>query len=341
MSPDKIKFAIIGYGHIGSRHADFIRANPACELTAICDSRPAGELPSGLPSGVPFYDDQDDLLTRDFDLLCIATPNGLHERHALKALEKGVHVLIEKPMALTAASCAAIMRRAEERNRHVFTVMQNRYSPPSVWLKELLNRRALGKIFLVTINGFWNRDEHYYRRDAWRGSPDLDGGTLFTQFSHFIDSLLWLFGDIRDIGARFANFSHTGTIGFEDSGIVTFNFVQGGMGSLNYTTSVRNANLESSLTIIGEKGTVKISGQYMDEVTFCDIPGEPAPGLVSSPATSLIPNLPPGFSRPSTNHAFVFENIVSVLKNGHPPDIDPHEAYKVVETIEKIYALRK
>jgi UDP-N-acetyl-2-amino-2-deoxyglucuronate dehydrogenase len=337
MSPAKIKFAIIGYGHIGSRHAGFIRANPACELTAVCDSRPAGELPSGIPSGVAFYDDEDDLLTQDFDVLCIATPNGLHGHHALKALEKGFHVLIEKPMALTATSCAAIMRRAEEYNRHVFTVMQNRYSPPSVWLKELLNRQALGKIFLVTINCFWNRDEHYYRKDAWRGTPDLDGGTLFTQFSHFIDSLLWLFGDIGDIDARFANFSHAETIGFEDSGIVTFRFAQGGMGCLNYTTSVRNANLESSLTIIAEKGTVKISGQYMDEVAVCDIAGEPAPSL----APSLASSLPASFSRPSVNHAFIFENIVSVLRNGQPPDIDPYEAYKVVETIERIYALKK
>jgi UDP-N-acetyl-2-amino-2-deoxyglucuronate dehydrogenase len=328
MSPDKIKFAIIGYGHIGSRHAAIIRANPDCELVALCDIRPPGELGLDGSGTVPFCHDEDELLTQDFDVLCIATPNGLHERHALKALEKGFHVLIEKPMALTAAACTAMMRRADERDRHVFTVMQNRYSRPSVWLKELLNRRALGKIFLVTINCFWNRDERYYRKDAWRGSRDLDGGTLFTQFSHFIDSLLWLFGDIEDIGARFANFSHGATIGFEDSGIVTFKFVQGGMGCMNYTTSVRHANLESSLTIIAEKGNVKISGQYMDEVSVCDVEGEIAPGLF------------PSLTGSEANHSFIFENIVSVLKKGRLPDIDPQEACRVVETIERIYSLK-
>jgi len=324
MPAGKIRFAIIGCGHIGLRHMDFIRANPDCELLAICDSRPIKEL-----SPIPFFQDEDELLAQDFDVLVIATPNGLHERHALLALRNDRHVLIEKPMALTSTGCNNIIREAKARGKQIFCVMQNRYSAPSVWLKSLMEKKALGRIFLVTLNCFWNRDVRYYHKGSWKGTPDLDGGILFTQFSHFIDSLLWLFGDIADIEAKFANFSHGDSTSFEDTGTAIFNFTQGGMGAFNFTTSVRGQNLESSLTVIGEKGTVRIGGQYMEKVEVCMLEGIDG-GSIGAAATD-----------PRVNHAFIYDNIVSVLKKGALPDIDPLEAGKVVETIEKIYSRKK
>ncbi|HEX9510143.1 MAG TPA: Gfo/Idh/MocA family oxidoreductase [Puia sp.] len=332
MISDKIRFAVMGCGHIGMRHAAFITANEECELVGLCDTRPAKEL--GLEkTGAPFFQREDDLLGLDFDVLSVATPNGLHEHHAIKALSSGHHVLIEKPMALSGKSCANIILEAQKQGRHVFCVMQNRYSAPSVWLKDLLEKNKLGEIFLVTIHCFWNRDERYYREGSWKGTRDLDGGTLFTQFSHFIDSLLWLFGDIEGIESRFRNFSHSTNTEFEDSGIVSFNFKKGGMGCFNFTTAVRQENLESSLTIIAEKGTVKISGQYMDEVQICNIEEYTMPIL---PKTLYMSG---GNSHkgPAANHAYVFRNVVNVLKRGKLSEIDPREACKVVETIEKIY----
>lgn len=342
----KIRFAIIGCGRIGLLHAEFIRANPDCELIALCDSRPAQELslpailssgtslppvPSfqGSPRPLPFFQDEDELLTQDFDVLVIATPNGLHERHALKALQNDRHVLIEKPMALTSADCGNIIREARARDRQVFCVMQNRYSAPSAWLKGLLEKKALGGIFLVNVNCFWNRDERYYHKGSWKGTSDLDGGILFTQFSHFVDSLLWLFGDITDIQARFANFSHATSTSFEDTGVASFNFIAGGMGSFNFTTSVRGQNLESSLTIIAEKGTVRISGQYMEKVEVCTLEGYDARSVGADEADTR------------GNHACIYANIVSVLRSGGHPDIDPQEAANVIETIEKIYSRKK
>jgi predicted dehydrogenase len=295
----------------------------------VCDPLPearASFLGSGQDTGVvPFFTGEDQLLEQDFDVLGVATPNGLHERHALKALQHDRHVLIEKPMALTSAACANIIREAHNRNRQLFCVMQNRYSPPSVWLKDLLERQALGRIFLVSVNCLWNRDDRYYRKGNWKGTAAMDGGALFTQFSHFIDSLLWLFGDITGIDARLANFSHGDSIDFEDTGVVNFNFVRGGMGSFNFTTSVHRQNLESSMTIIAEKGSVRIGGQYMEKVESCTLenyPAVPAPG-------------------PTANHGHIYDNIVSVLKRGGRPDIDPQEASNVVATIEKIYSRKQ
>src|SRR5690606_28154696 len=133
----------------------------------------------------------------------------------------------------------------------------------------LIQENRLGEVYMVDINCYWNRDKRYYRGDTWHGKKDLDGGTLVTQFSHFVDIMYWLFGDVKNIQARFKDFNHTELTDFEDSGIISFEFVNGGMGSLTYSTSVFDRNLESSMTIIGEKGSVKIGGQYMNEIEYC------------------------------------------------------------------------
>ncbi|MFB0998369.1 MAG: Gfo/Idh/MocA family oxidoreductase, partial [Flavobacteriales bacterium] len=166
-------------------------------------------------------------------------------------------------MGLNKADCEDIMHLALQNNKQVFCVMQNRYSPPSAWLKEIMDKKLLGNIHMVQLNCYWNRDDRYYKKGGWKGTPDLDGGTLFTQFSHFIDIMYWLCGDIDNITGNFKDFTHKDSTTFEDSGLVTFDFLKGGMGCLNYSTAVWDKNLESSLTIIGSKGSVKVGGQYM------------------------------------------------------------------------------
>jgi UDP-N-acetyl-2-amino-2-deoxyglucuronate dehydrogenase len=184
-------------------------------------------------------------------------------------------------MALTKAGCEKILYEALHQHKQVFCVMQNRYSPPSQWLKNILREKLLGQIFIVQINCYWNRDDRYYTKNNWHGTKVMDGGTLFTQFSHFIDIMYWLFGDITNIQARFKDFNHHSSTEFEDSGFVNFEFINGGVGSINYSTSVWDSNLESSMTIIGEKGTVKVGGQYMNEVQLCNISNYTAPELPS------------------------------------------------------------
>ena len=333
-NPGKIKFAVIGCGHIGKRHATMIAANDECELIALSDTGVKESLK--LDSfDVPFFSSLEELLASDliFDVLCIATPNGLHEQQALVGLKAGHHVVIEKPMALTKAGCEKVIYEALHQHRQVFCVMQNRYSPPSVWLKEILLNNVLGEIYMVQINCYWNRDERYYTKDTWHGTKALDGGTLFTQFSHFIDIMFWLFGDIKNINARLHSFNQKSLTEFEDSGFVSFDFVNEGIGSINYSTSCWNTNLESSITIIGENGTVKVGGQYMNEVHVCKIKDYIMPEL--SPSNP--PNDYGAYKGSAANHHFVFENVVEVLKGRAPITTNALEGLKVVEIIERIY----
>lgn len=336
MNDQSIKFAVVGTGHIGKRHAEMIIRHPEAELTALCDIKPALDLGSD-KFNVPVFNSLEDLLNSslDFDVLCIATPNGLHAEHALAGLDRKKHIVIEKPMALTKADCERIIFKSLQVSKQVFCVMQNRYSPPSEWIKQLITEGRLGKIFMVQINCYWNRDKRYYKADGWKGDMKLDGGTLFTQFSHFIDIMYWLFGDIKDIQGKFEDFNHQGITDFEDSGMVTFSFLNGGMGSLNYSTSVWDQNLESSLTIIAENGSIKIGGQYMNEVEYCNIKDYQMPTLrESNPANDY------GLYKGSAaNHNYIFENVIDTLKNRNTITTNALEGLKVVEIIERIYEL--
>ena len=338
MGKDNIRFAVIGAGRIGKRHAAMIQGNPSCELVALCDIRPRDQL--GLDAfEVPLYEDSQQMLAeeKDLDVVCVATPNGLHELHAVQVLESGRHVVIEKPMALSKASCENIIHAALQHSRQVFCVMQNRYSSPSIWLREVVQQGLLGQIFMVQINCYWNRDDRYYTIDGWHGTADLDGGTLFTQFSHFIDIMYWIFGDIENIQARFQNFNHTHSIAFEDTGMFQFDFVRGGMGCLNYSTAIWDKNLESSITVIGEKGSIKVGGQYMNEVEICHVEGYELPPL----APVNPPNDYGPYKGSAANHHYVFENVVDVLKSGAAISTNALEGLKVVEIIERIYELKK
>ncbi|MDR0546593.1 MAG: Gfo/Idh/MocA family oxidoreductase, partial [Dysgonamonadaceae bacterium] len=311
MTPDKIKFAVVGCGHIGKRHIEMIQRNSEAGLVAVCDILPAA-IPSSA-SSLPSPKSFESLLSSkiSFDVLNICTPNGLHAPMAIRGLETGHHVVIEKPMALNTKEAQAILETAGKYSKKVFCVMQNRYSPPSVWIKEVIDNQLLGKIFMVQINCYWNRDERYYHAGGWHGTADLDGGTLFTQFSHFIDLMYWLFGDITNIRARFADFNHQNLTAFEDSGIVSFDFTNGGIGVFNYSTSVYDANLESSVTIIGEKGSVKIGGQYMNEVEYCRIKDYTMPQLApTNPGNDY-----GAYKGSAQNHHYVIDNVVNVLKN--------------------------
>jgi len=335
---EKIRFAVLGSGHIGKRHAAMISQNPESELVAMADVNSSLAIEIKENFNVPFFNSIEELLGSGlaFDVINICTPNNFHAPQAILALEAGKHVVVEKPMALSKADCEDVIYMSLQAGKLVFCVMQNRYSPPSVWLKEVLTNKRLGEIFHVQINCFWNRDARYYKVGGWKGSQITDGGTLFTQFSHFIDIMFWLFGDISNIQARFYDFNHKDLTEFEDSGVAQFDFVKGGTGSLNFSTSIYDTNLESSMTIIGEKGSIKVGGQYMNEVEYCNIKDYTMP--------ELPPSLPPNdyghYKGSAANHHFVIENVVNTLKGRTVATTNALEGLKVVEIIEKIYALK-
>ena len=336
----KIRFAVVGCGHIGKRHAEMITRDEKAELVALCDICPKEEL--GIEAyPVPFAKNLDELLeiASDVDVINICVPNGLHAEMAIKAIEAGHHVVIEKPMALTLADAERVIYTSLRYRKQVFCVMQNRYSPPSVWIKEMVDSGKLGQIYMVQLNCYWNRDDRYYKPGGWHGDARLDGGTLFTQFSHFIDIMYWLFGDICDIQARFADFNHKELTDFEDSGFVNFRFVNGGMGALSYSTAVWNKNMESSMLIVAENGSVKIGGQYMNEVEYCHVKDYEMPILApTNPGNDYGP-----YKGSAQNHNFVIRNVVNVL-SGMPGEMittNVLEVMKVVDIIQRIYALKK
>ena len=335
---EKVKYAIVGCGHIGKRHAEMIVRNNESELVAMCDIKEPAEVDIE-KFGVPTFKNIDDLLASklEFDVVNICTPNGLHAEQAIKALESKKHVVCEKPMGLSKENCEKVIFKSLQMSKQVFCVMQNRYSPPSEWIKEVIDKKLMGDIFNVQLNCYWNRDARYYKAGGWKGTQDLDGGTLFTQFSHFIDIMYWLFGDIKNIQGKFNDFTHQNSTDFEDSGLVNFDFVNGGMGCINYSTAVWNTNLESSMTIIGSKGSVKIGGQYMNEVEYCNIENYEMPELAeASPANDYGP-----YKGSAANHHFIIQNVVDTLKGRTSATTNALEGLKVVDIIERIYDLRK
>ncbi len=334
---NKIKFAVVGCGHIGKRHAEMISRNEEAELIALVDVKAKEQLGIEIYNA-SFFSTLDELLQsemiKEIDVINIASPNGFHAEHAMKSLEAKKHVVIEKPMALTKQDAEQVIFKALNVHKHVFAVMQNRYSPPSVWIKELIESGQLGKIYMMQLNCYWNRDSRYYKADSWHGKKELDGGTLFTQFSHFIDLMYWLLGDIEQIHSHFANFNHSQLTEFtEDSGVINFDFVNGGIGCINFSTSIWDKNLESSMTIIAEHGSVKIGGQYMDKVEICHVKEYEMPMLApTNPGNDY-----GAYKGSAANHHYIIENVVDVLKGRANITTNALEGLKVVDIIERIY----
>jgi predicted dehydrogenase len=335
----KIKFAVVGLGHIGLRHSKIAHEHPDSETIACCDILPARELKlHELGLHPHFYNDYKEMILNEpeVDVINIAAPNGLHTEIALFALEHGKHVVIEKPMGLSKVDCEKVIFKSLQQSRNVFVVKQNRYSPPSKWLKEIVDTDILGQVLMVQVNCYWNRDERYYKPGDWKGTLKMDGGTLFTQFSHFVDIMYWIFGDIKNIHATFKNTTHKNLTEFEDSGVVNFEFVNGGMGCINFSTSVWDTNMESSITAIGSKGSIKLGGQYLNEVEYCHIKEYTLPIL---PETNP-PNDYGPFKGSAANHHYVIQNVIDTLNGKSRIDTNALEGLKVVDIIERIYELR-
>lgn len=328
----KIKFGIIGFGRIGKRHFNHIKNFG--EIIAVCDIDNS-QIKSDELNSIRTYTSVLDFLKNEkniIDVVSICTPNGLHAEHSILALKNGFHVLCEKPMALNRYDAGKMIQTAEEFNRRLFIVKQNRYNPPVVAVKNLIDEGKLGRIFSVQLNCFWNRNEDYYK-NSWKGTLNLDGGTLYTQFSHFIDLLLWMFGDIQKCSGYSANHNHKDSIEFEDCGVVSLIFRNGILGSINYTVNSFRQNMEGSITIFGEKGTIKIGGQYLNELEYQNI----LDFQIKDLPQGNTPNNYGNYVGSMSNHADVYQNIVAVLNSNGKISTSGYEGLRTVETIERIY----
>ena len=329
-----LSFAIIGCGNIGKRHAEQIQS--VGKLVAVCDIvKPKAE-ELGKKYNAEVFILIEDLFTskKKVDVAVICTPNGLHAQHSILSLQAGCHVLCEKPMAIRSVDCMEMIKEAEKVSKHLFVVKQNRFNPPVVAVKKLLDEKKLGNIYSIQVNCFWNRDANYYK-NSWKGTMSLDGGTLFTQFSHFIDILYWMFGDVKQVKAFKKNFAHKNIIEFEDTGVVIVEFENGIIGTVNYTVNSFRKNMEGSITIFGEKGTVKIGGQYLNEVEYQQIQNQ------------IISDLPAGnkaneygfYQGSMSNHDKVYSNLVDVINNDGAMAANSHDGLKTVQIIENLYAV--
>lgn len=328
---NKIKFGLIGCGRIAERHAEHISKFGI--LSSVCDivAAKADKL-ADKHQAKAYYSVEEMLAGGECDVISVCSPNGLHATHSIMALNAGFHVLCEKPMAINSHDAGEMLRVAERNNKRLFVIKQNRFNPPVAAIKEAIDQGRFGKIFSVQLSCFWNRNFDYYA-NSWKGTKELDGGTLYTQFSHFVDLLYWLIGDIKSVKAFADNFAHKDVIEFEDTGVVILRFRNNALGTINYTVNSYGKNMEGSLTIFGEKGTVKIGGQYLNELEYQNF------------EDYVIKDLPVGntannygtYQGSMSNHDLVYQNVIDVLTKGASISTNAFEGLKTVEIIERIY----
>jgi predicted dehydrogenase len=324
-------FAIIGCGRIAERHA--LQIGRMANLVAVCDIDIDKAIKLAQNYKAAYFDNAENMLLAfpEIEIVSICTPNYLHAEHSILSLNHGKHVLCEKPLAIHVTDAQQMIEAALFNQKKLFVVKQNRYNPPIVALKSLLNDKKLGKINSFQINCFWNRPSDYYI-SSWKGKKQLDGGTLFTQFSHFIDLLYWLLGEVKSVKAIISNFQHA-EIDIEDAGVVLFEMTNGAIGTLNYNVNAYKKNMEGSIILFGDKGTIKIGGQYLNTIEYQSIEGQQIDmNEIGNPANDY------GFYQGSmSNHDKVYENLLKAIDDSDSQFASAHEGMKTVEIIEMIF----
>jgi len=334
----KINFAVIGCGHIGPRHAGHIYNNKDANLIAVCDIkiRRAKEVAEKYNCPIVERDYKKLLNNKDIDVVNICVPNYLHAKMTIDFLENGKHVVCEKPMCIKTKEGLEMISHEKRTGKYLFIVKQNRYNPPVTEVKKVIDKGLLGKIYMCNASLYWNRNSKYYSRSDWKGIKNKDGGTLFTQFSHFIDILLWLNGKVKSVVAETKNYTHP-SIEFEDTGVVILKFDNGSIGTINFTTCAYERNMEGSIYILGTKGSVKIGGEYINMLDFWSVSGIKKPILKkSSPPNNY------GFYQGSmSNHDKVIQNVVDVLMEKEDIKTTSEEGLETVKVVNAIYKSAK
>jgi len=325
-------FALIGCGNISNRHAENI--SRVGKLIAVCDVVKTKADSLAKKYNAAAYYNIDELLVNEtgIHIVVVCTPNGLHPEHSVKALQRGKHVLCEKPLSISVEDAVRMVATADHCQRKLFVVKQNRYNEPVQYVKKLLDENQLGKIYSFQLNCFWNRPQQYYS-NSWHGTKNLDGGVLFTQFSHFIDLLYWFLGDVDTVQGFNHNYGKRSHFELEDTGVAVLKMKNGQIGTLNYTINSYAKNLEGSLSLFGEKGSVKIGGQYLNTLEWHEVENIEKPVFpVARPANDY------GFYQGSmSNHHKVYDELIRSLK-GNGSLLEARNAVSTIEIIEKIYA---
>lgn len=325
------RFALIGCGKIAPRHAE--QMVKIGTITAVCDPvKEKADHMAALYQASPYYTVTDLLQgENNLHMISICTPNGLHALHARECLTMGNHVLCEKPLTISVKDATELIEIARLNNRKLLVVKSTRYNANVIALKKMLDKGSLGNLFSFQLDCFWNRQPAYYQ-NTWRGTNSFDGGTLFTQFSHYIDVLCWYFGEARNVSGIRKNFCHQ-QIEFEDTGVATLEMKNGMIGGINWSVNTYKKNMEISLTVIAEYGTIRLSGEYLNDISY---------QLVEDNIEDMVKHRPDGriVHRSMSNHDKVYDNLLQTLKEEcfFP---DASEDLKTIALIEQIYSQTK
>jgi len=327
----KIRFALVGCGRISANHFDALEKHAAhAEVVGVCDIDPAALERAEARTGAPGFPSLPALLAGcDADVVILATPSGLHSEQAIAVAAAGRHVMTEKPMATRWQDGKKMVAACDHAGVHLFVVKQNRRNATLQMLKRAVDEDRFGRIFMVAINVFWSRPQSYYESAAWRGTWEFDGGAFMNQASHYVDLLDWLIGPVESVQAYTATLARN--IEVEDTGVVSIRWRTGALGSMNVTMLAYPRNYEGSITILGERGTVRIGGvavNRIDHWEFADARPEDAQvGAASYETTSVY-----GFGHPA-----YYENVIASLRGEGSPETDGREGLHSLEILIATY----
>ncbi|MGB3024311.1 Gfo/Idh/MocA family protein [Paradevosia shaoguanensis] len=326
-----IRFAILGCGRIAQNHIVAIAKHQGrAELTDVCDIDPAAVQAAVAASGATGHDDLPKLLERtSADVVVLTTPSGLHAEQAIEIARTGRHVMTEKPMATRWADAQQMVRSCDTAGVRLFVVKQNRRNATLQLLKRAIDQKRFGRIYMVNINVFWTRPQDYYDSAAWRGTWEFDGGAFMNQASHYVDLLDWLIGPIESLQAYTATMARN--IEVEDSGVVNIRWRSGALGSMNVTMLTYPKNLEGSITILGEKGTVRVGGLAVNQIQHWEF-AEPHADDEQVAAASYETSSVYGFG-----HPLYYDNVINVLRGEAEPETDGREGLRSLEILTGIY----
>jgi len=334
MNARSFKVALVGCGRISHNHFEAIDAVDGLSLSAVCDLVADRARDAGEKHGVPWFTSYDEMLKQaDCDVVVVATPSGLHPAQGIKAAQAGKHVVCEKPMAITLSTADALVKACDDAGVHLFVVKQNRLNPAIQLLRRAIDRGRFGRIYMVNSTVRWARPQEYYDQAPWRGTWEFDGGAFMNQASHYVDLVQWLIGPVESVMARTATMARR--IEAEDSGAAILKFRNGAIGVLEVTMLTYPRNLEGSITIIGETGTVKIGGTAVNKVEHWQFSSYDDDDKLIEAAATNPPNVY-GFG-----HQGYYRNVLAVLRGEAAPDTDGRSGRKSLELILGIYEAAK
>lgn len=324
------KFGLIGCGRIAPRHAEQIKK--IGNLIAVCDTDKAKSDAFAKEYNSTAYYSIDDLLSneKDIDIISICTPNGFHAEHVIKSLQSGKNVLCEKPLCITGAAAWQLIETEKFSRKKLFVVKSTRYNPLLKDVKSLIDENKLGEIFSFQLSCFWNRPPEYYK--DWHGTKFPDGGTLYTQYSHYIDALLWLLGDIDSVKGFAANKALKDVIEFEDTGVASLQMKSGVLGTINWSVNSYQKNYGISLALLAEKGTIIIGGEYLNELVYNKLQFYFTFNIQQTTANDY-----EFYKGSMSKHEEVYLNLVHALNDPSHPFANSFDGLRTVEAIEKIY----